>query len=180
MTVSNEHRIMCELALLFCREYWLMWPAAIEPIGFNGRNYDVLGIKSKPRDIVAIEVKASRSDFMSGIKKGQFNKSNYITELWLVYDGTFEIQELPSHVGILRLIETPICLPHAIAKRHLCDAECKNKKTIYFSIDRKAKQIHDNSTKFGVIGKYEKEWLWKLATSNSTRLLNNIKANLIE
>lgn len=179
---SSDHRILAELSAIYCREKWGTWPVAIEPVGIDGkRNYDVLAIRTKDKQaIVGLEVKVNKYDLTSGIKKGQFNITNEVTEMWLVIPQEIRIpKELPVHVGILRLLSKPRCLIHDL-KNTNCTDRCSHKKSIYFYEEKQPeqflskKEIHENWNY------YLNKWLWKIATSNATKYLNIIEANLIE
>jgi len=178
MSVSNNHKILSEIGALYCRENWNCWPVAIEPQGLTNRNYDVLAIQSSPKSIVAMEVKVDRQDFLAGIKKGHFEQSQYITELWLVYTGQFEIKELPAHVGILKVKGSPVCKVHHDLKT-VCDHTCKRLRNIFLTEVRPARYWHSKEDRSLCFSTYTPKWLWKIATANSTRMLHHIEYNLI-
>jgi hypothetical protein len=178
MGASDNHKMLCDLGAVFCRTVWQCWPVAIEPQGLTARNYDVLAIQSSPRSIIGLEIKVSREDFIAGIKKGHFDKSNYISELWLVYPGNFKIQELPDYVGILKVNKIPRCKYHFDLKT-VCDPNCNNKKSIFLSVVREAKYMHDDNLRHQLFNQYTPKWLWKIATSNSTKVIHQIEYNLL-
>lgn len=175
---SSNHRILAELGALFCRVRWSIWPVAVEPVGLTKRNYDVIGLKSSPRAIVAMEVKVSRSDFLAGIRKGHFDKDSHITELWLIYPGGFNIGELPHHVGIIKPRPKPICEYHE-QLRQLCDERCKKKKNIFLQIIREAQDYGDKDYVRRSFSEFAPKWLWKIAVSNSTKTVRMIESNVV-
>lgn len=180
MATSDNHHIVADIAAVYCRENWQCWPVAIEPQGLTNRNYDVLAIKSSPQSIVGIEVKVSRPDFLAGMKKGHFEKTNYINELWLAYPGGFEINELPSHVGILKIRKTPVCKIHNDLKT-ICPSSCQNLKPLFLTEVRPAKYMQsDSKERMKYFSKYTPQWLWKIAQRNTTRIINEIMFNLID
>lgn len=178
MGTSNNHKILSEIGALYCRENWNCWCVAIEPQGLTNRNYDVLAIQSSPRSIIAMEVKVDRQDFLAGIKKGHFEQSQYITELWLVYTGQFEIKELPAHVGILKAKRNPVCKVHHDLKT-VCDHTCKRRRNIFLTEVRPAKYWHSKDDRNLCFSTYVPKWLWKISTSLTTRTLHGIEYNLI-
>ncbi len=171
--------MLCELAALYLRAKWYICPIGIENAGLDKRNYDVTGICSKkPQKIIAVESKASYDDFKGGIKKGQFNPSQYITELWLAYAGNFDPSELPKNVGILKIRNIPICQLHDIQnKPNACGPKCKNKKNIFYMIERQAISWWEPKEQYKIYMTQRNAWLWSIAVSNSTKLINSIEAN---
>ena len=176
--VSSNHRILAELSALYCRVKWSVWPVGVEPVGLTKRNYDVVGLKSSPRAIVAMEVKVSRQDYLAGIRKGHFDKDNHVTELWLVYPGSFRISELPHHVGIIKPRPSPICAYHE-QKGEICTEKCDKKKNVFLQIVRQAQPFGDQNYTRSTFSHYAAKWLWKIATSNTTKLLGYIEANVV-
>lgn len=178
MTASPEHTAITQLAALYCREMWLCWAIGLEPKGVGRFNYDVVAIRGKPRaGVVVIETKVHRSDFLAGLKRGQFNESPYVHEIWLAYNGDFSIDELPEHCGILELRPHPVCPAHALFFGRKCPDGCKNTKTIYFDYKRKAKRLHKGEGSRKIWKEYVDKWIWHIATKGATDNINRIAAN---
>lgn len=177
---SSTHRALTEAAALYSRFVMGMWPISIECVGLANRNYDAVGIRSSPRGIVAFETKKSRKDFLSGIKSGQFNKSPYITELWLVTPGNFDVSEAPDYLGIMSPRHFPICEMHEkLNKQQNCDSRCKRPKTIFLKVDKQPRQLWDKDLTSKYWHLYTTKWLWRIAVSNSTKYINIIAANMV-
>lgn len=177
MAVSNEHRILTELAALYCKEMWELWAIAIEPK--DTKIFDVVALRtSKPRAIITIEIKVSRADFLSGINRGQFSMFNKVTEMWLAYPGNFPITELPKHVGILKIKEKPVCPNHAVVGTD-CPLACKNKKTIYYDVARKPKSNLSKKEIDYIYMAHSKNWIWHMLTKQTTDMIKNISLNVL-
>jgi len=177
---SDNHKVLTELAALYCRARWYLWPIAIESVGPGKRNLDVIAIRSKhPQGIVGLEAKATYDDFKKGIKKGQFKPSQYITEMWLVYPGNFPVNELPREIGILRTRSSPICVEHDFQNApNLCiEGKCKRKKNIFLFVERPAKSFWDRVDQSRIYQAHREDWLWSIATSNASKLIGYIEAN---
>lgn len=173
MSISPQHRTLSQLAALYCRRKWLSNYVAIEPLGPNGRNYDIFCIKKKSMDLAGLEVKISRSDFLKGIKKGQFKDSLDVTETWLVYTGDFSIKELPLHCGILAVKFEPSCTKH----EDICPTDCSENKTIYFKEVRKARS---KEKKQDIFRAKCNVWMKYIAMKNSTDMIQHIEYNLYQ
>jgi hypothetical protein len=177
---SSTHRALTEAAVLYCRFVYNCWPVGSEAVGLTNRNYDAIAIRSSPRGLVAFETKKSRKDFLSGIQSGQFNKSPYITELWLVTPGTFDISEAPHYLGLMSPRHFPICdLHEKTQKQQYCDEKCKRPKTIFLKIDRLPRPLWDKDLTSKYWNLYTTKWLWRIAVSNSTKYINIIAANMV-
>lgn len=175
---SENHRMLAELAMLYCRVKWSIWPCAVEAVGLDKRNYDAIGLRSSPRGILGFEVKVTRGDFKKGLTKGHFNKNPYITELWLVYPGTFSVAELPDYVGVLKPRSKPICIHHEREGR-ICNEKCPRKKNVFLEVVRDSKCFGDKTYERDTFAKYAAQWAWKIATSNATKFINLIEANTV-
>lgn len=174
-----EHEALVATTLLFCREVWDCPIVGVEPQG-PGRFHDIVALRLarnrglKP-GIVALEIKASRNDFLLGIKNKQFSFTKYIHEMWLVYTGSFNIDELPKHVGILTPKKRPVCLNHSLSKKdEICIATCKEPKLVHFNIVRKA-QI--NPLDYKVVWNAKYDWTWAISRKSTTDFFNLISRN---
>jgi hypothetical protein len=180
MAVGSNHRMLVELAALYLRTKFYIWPVAVEPNGFEGRNYDCVGLQSKaPQSIIAIEAKSSYEDLMRGLKKKQFDPSKHITHLYLAYQGGFDTSSLPKNIGILKVRNMPICQLHDLRDSpNECGDKCKNKKNIFYFIERPAISWWDKKEQKSIYTTRKNDWLWAIATSNTTKLVNIIEANV--
>lgn len=179
MAPSMDHIMLTNLAAVYARVVWNSWAIGIEPLAPGPTRYDVVAIRGKPRaGVSGIEIKATRADFLAGMKRGQFDETKYVHEVWLAYTGDFNIEELPSHCGILVIKDEPVCPRHIFFDR--CPEDCQDPKTIYFEEDRKARIINKGKASAAIWDQHIHEWVWHIATKGATDNINRITANVYQ
>lgn len=185
MSKSDDHIALSQIAAVFLRETQGCWAVAVEPRGIGesgdgkGRDYDVLGLRpGTPRAIIGVETKVTRVDFKLGLKKGQFDQRDDITELWLCYPGHFSIKELPSYVGVLSPRSEPLCVACYNKGQAYCDCEPHIEKPIYLKIAKQAKPFLAQKECVERYNNLSSEWLYRIATANTTMLNYYLKGNI--
>ena len=176
MSPSMSHVMLTDVAALYCRLVWNSWAVGIEPLAPGPIRYDVVAFRGKPRAcITGVEIKATRSDFLAGLRRGQFDTSKYVHEIWLAYNGDFEIEELPSHCGILCMKDEPVCQKHIFFD--VCPEDCEEPKRIFYDEIRKARRMNNGKASAKIWEEYARDWTWHIATKGSTDNMNRIAAN---
>lgn len=171
-----EHDSLEYVTLLFCREVWDCPIVGLEPQG-PGRFHDVVAMRLGKYSgfnpgIIAFEIKATRNDFLLGIKSKQFSLTKYIHEMWLVYTGDFDISELPKHVGILTPRRIPVCKDHFYSKNENdCIADCDNRKLVHLEIQKRARF---NTLDSKNIWKSKNDWAWAISRKGTTDQFNSL------